>query len=387
MDLQYQDDAWANEIAQDSDNDSEDFHPQCWAPTCEGPGTFLDEFEVNHASATLPPMKEHPPQGVPRTCRTCHATFASGNKLHRHLEECGESRVHVVIPQTEDEGNPLLESEPAVMALDPNPTGKSRARDGQTDLVPTVPSQADLPCVKSTAPPPQLGLQGIHNWYYLKLSVKARRDGPLLEITPDTCAAYTLADRSFVENNFPDAVWAPLEKPVSTTGVGKDRVVSRELAYITLYIPSQRPTGEWVFALWKVRVFVLDKLSPNILLGMDMLAPQEVIIDIKKGKMVQPACKFVAAPISYRPKSSSATKTRKITSAAHVIVPAHAAKRVPIHVSRNSKLCEGQDYFFKAERTPPHQGTIYHGLIQKHTSHVLVRNDTNKPIRVCRRSP
>jgi hypothetical protein len=64
------------------------------------------------------------------------------------------------------------------------------------------------------------------------------KKGQLVEVTLDTGAAYSLADCGFIREHFLDAEWVALPRPISTGGVGTDKVISNEAVYVTLYVPS-----------------------------------------------------------------------------------------------------------------------------------------------------
>ncbi|KAH5621114.1 hypothetical protein HBI23_240920 [Parastagonospora nodorum] len=316
------------------------------------------------------------PQGIPQVCKFCHQHFCSGNKLHMHLRSNCRDR------QTGYQGN--VYAAWSKIALEEKATLLPVTKGLPKEVAP-----GDIPCIKSSAPAPPAGLRGIQNWYYVKMPVQAGPNSKVLQVTPDTGAAYSLADRAFVEKNFPNAHWEDLPQPISTGGVGKDKVLSKQSVCLTLYIPSRRSNGERVFALWRVCLFVIDHLAPKILLGMDTLAPQEAIIDLKASKLIQPRCQGVTTSITYRPRDQTARKIRKLTAGTTVFVPAHSAVRVPIHVSGRKPLSECTDYHFKAQDLLklPHAATYYNAVIKHDTTHVLVRNDTSRSVVVQRRTP
>jgi hypothetical protein len=120
---------------------------------------------------------------------------------------------------------------------------------------------------------------------------------------------------------------------------------------------------------------------------MDMLAPQAVIMDLKRRHMVQPLCKNVVTPINYLPKNSDAIRIRKLTTGVHVVIPARSAMRVPIHHAKGKALSPNFDYVFHAKEDLPYKGTVYSGLIRHDTTHVLMRNDTGSLIKIPWRTP
>ncbi|KAF2708079.1 hypothetical protein K504DRAFT_503266 [Pleomassaria siparia CBS 279.74] len=285
-------------------DDTTEFDPATWAPL-----PTISYIANQHTD----------PSRKPGNCHYCGKGFPLGNQLHKHIrkEHRLEAEIYTVQPHTDGEYTPQTPQ-------------ASRPKTGQRDKILVV---------KSAAPPPIDNPYTYRNWYTLRLKASGSRTGNLVEVTPDTGAAY-----------------------------------------ITLYIPSRRNTNETVFALWRIRVYVVENLKPDLLLGMDTLVPQNVIIDLDRKLMIQPECQNVTAEITLHPKNSNPTQSHKITAKESTLIPARSAVLVPIHTVR--PLLKEHDYLMELMEQRPYQARTYRALINHNTTQVMMRNDGPELIRI-----
>jgi hypothetical protein len=232
--------------------------------------------------------------------------------------------------------------------------------------------------VVSKAPPPANDAISTRNWYEIRLEVKANPQGELLTVLPDTGAAITLADRSFIKENFKDAKWEMLERPVRYAGAGPGTMHATQAAYIALYIPSWLDTRQ-VLTLWRMRVYIIPDLKPNILIGMDNLVPQKVVIDVQQKTIKQRMCGDVKAAFVIKPKDKDALKIRKVVAKAETVVMPQTERAIEIHHQELSAEC---DYVFEPQAIQLFPARVYATAIDHKVGAVRVRNDSDKPIRI-----
>lgn len=276
----------------------------------------------------------------------------------------------------------LCKSTQCTTALVKQQTQTSRLSAGKTQ---TGASLQNPWLVKSEAPVPPPGSRLIRTWCHLKLKVKAGVDGPDMTVVPDSGAGMTLADKGFATENFSRCCHCAFGKPEPYGGVGLQVLVAKEVAYITLYIPSVLPTGQRCYALWRIRTFVVDYLKPNMLLGIDTLEPQGVILDLRRREMIQMACKSAAASLQVMAKSSDASKARKVYAVHNAVIPAFSV--APVKVRTRKPLAEDVDYNLRPLLRPSFRASVAHSLMSATTDTTLIRNDTSKDVVVQRNAP
>jgi hypothetical protein len=211
--------------------------------------------------------------------------------------------------------------------------------------------------IKSEAPPSTDDAGAMRKWYELKMKIQASRNGGQQTVVADTGAAITMASKAFIKDNFPNAKWRKLNMPFRWQGAGPGSMAILEVAFITLYVPSNTESGEPVFALWRTRVHIIPELTANMPLGMDTLVPRGVVIDVRNRVLHQPMCENVTASLMVESKDNLARKKRKITTQCAVTIPPHSVIQVPLHLSQ--PLSAQYDYFFEPLQQPPYEATPY----------------------------
>jgi hypothetical protein len=123
-----------------------------------------------------------------------------------------------------------------------------------------------------------------------------------------------------------------------------------------------------------------DNHQPGLLLGMDVLGPEDAIIDVGKQQMTLPHCNSTHVPIETKLKTSAPAAPTKIMAHGYTVIPARSAGYVPIRAAR--ALPRDYDLNFRLYRGTPTRATAYEGIMNVHTTHILVRNDTSAPATV-----
>jgi hypothetical protein len=183
-----------------SEEDSEDFNPRNWAPGSRiatrdtfsyDDGRDEDDIDFFVGAFRCPPMKGGKSEARRVVCRTCERVFKSNNARHTHLRDCHDDKVMSVYTVTAADPDVFEPSKPKA-----KPAEKTAKR---------------LRIVKSSALPPVNGAVPVRNWHELGVAIRSSRTGPDFSVCPDTGAAITLADKSFIETKLPSAghgVWA-----------------------------------------------------------------------------------------------------------------------------------------------------------------------------------
>ncbi|KAH5051067.1 hypothetical protein HBI81_244260 [Parastagonospora nodorum] len=191
----------------------------------------------------------------------------------------------------------------------------------------------------------------------------------------------TLGKRSFIQN----AKWETLKQPIQYKGAGPGLNNITEVAYITIYVPSETQTAEQVCAVWRLKVNIANDLAPDLLIGMDSLVPQQAVIDLGRRVLKQPLCQGVMAPLLVTPKDDQVRKTRKLVTKCAIEIPALSAIRVQAHSTH--PLSTSYDYALDPLDNPPYQARVYAALLTAKNMGVVVRNTTGNPVRLPARSP
>ncbi|KAH4258570.1 hypothetical protein HBI04_146040 [Parastagonospora nodorum] len=161
-------------------------------------------------------------------------------------------------------------------------------------------------------------------------------------------------------------------------GIGDDLYRCYSYANILIYFRGVTPDGIEACAAVNIEARIVRNLAPGLLLGMDVLGPEKIIIDIGKRHMLLPHCQGMRIPIATDPKASTPLRPQKIMAKERIVIPAYCATFVPIRA--DSPLPKKYDLNFKPYRKSPVRASIYEGIIDSETDHILMRNDTNKDV-------
>jgi hypothetical protein len=362
--------------------DSGDYSPRNWATQDDDAGDQQqedtqnyydtedddDDYHVYNVDYTTKSAIAEPRRAV---CLHCKRRFPSANKMHNHLrQEHNSGRTHNVHDAGDIEVTAVAYTAGFV-------------QPGQKEPIAVTPK---VRLIKSTAPPPVDGATTVfRNWHELKLIIRAKRDGQDMTVIPDTGASLTLGNKTFIKDNFPNAKWETLEKPIHYKGAGPGMTEVQEVAYITIYVPSRVKSGEQVCTLWRLRVNIVPKLGPDLLIGMDTLVPQGVLIDLHRRVLKQPLCDNAMAPLVVKAKDDNAHKTRKIIAKGDFTIKAKSAMKIPA-VAKGT-LSADYDYVLEPLSDPPYTTRCYASLVKAGNIEVVMRNDSGIPVRIQDKAP
>jgi hypothetical protein len=118
---------------------------------------------------------------------------------------------------------------------------------------------------------------------------------------------------------------------------------------------------------------------------MDTLVPQQALIDLQRGVLVQPLCENVTAPIIVKPRDDKTHKRRKLVTKQAVEIPPKTAMGVKAHAFH--PLSPGYDYIMEPLNPPPYKARCYAMLLNANSPEAVVRNDTNNPVKLQKGAP
>ena len=335
-----------------------------YTPQEEGPGEAFHE----HAGEEQPPDEASVADEEIRSfftaapectfsCRRCDEKFPSNNKLHYHLRRCKK-----VVSSSSGKSKPEAFCNLA--------TAASPARR----------------VVRSTAPPDSAPGFGFRSWRYAR--VKANINPATPEILDDICtdsgAGPSMADRSFLQARISDYASKVLrkEEPLKINGIGSAAVETNEYIPIDFTIPGE-VDGEAANATFTRHVYIVENLKANILLGNDILGPEDIVPHVGKGKVTIGSCGNFSAPLTVVARDGERVK-RTVRAQANAVIPAHSCSAIPIKI-RGRKLPD-RDLMFNPghiERLGKEGGVFAH-IVDANFSIVQVRNTTDEPVTIKR---
>ena len=279
------------------------------------------------------------------TCRLCKRTFSSGNQLHKHLKSCLQEATDLKSAAARVE---------AFIAAEDQPLIRSNAQEGNaTDGY------------------------GFRGYRFATVKVCFKWQGETYEICVDTGCTMSLIDRKFLHKLMEEGLVIDIKKmptPMTVRGLGTNQHDASEYARISIYLPGSKGT-----ALITREVHIVDNLSANALIGIDIMKPEGMMLDLQHDMMTVGSCDDLQVPISTRTKQSNQVDTAIFSITRKVVAP-HTDMRIPVKARRKPlrNLPSDRDFIFEPAQ---HDSlSVCAHVVDNTMSEILVRNDSDQPI-------
>ncbi len=367
-DAYYQDTQWPATQAETDD-------PKDLTGTPEDLG---ETVESNFVSAT-PSSK----------CRKCQETFASNNSLHRHIRSAHSSKASLeVLPGSSKES--LATATTASISAASEVSAKDFQESSAISAMTSAEPPSKLPEVISstTSQTPKIiassstdrPIEGyaFRGYHYVTGPAQLSLEGPRYEWCFDTGCTMSLIDRQFLREANPDAEIKEMPTPMMVKGIGDRRHNASEYVILKMYLPG----GNGAVALIERELHIVDDLTAKALIGIDIMKPEGMMIDLQRDIMRIGACRGLEVPIVVASRGSRTTAT--IYSSKKLIIPPHSNMAVPVTgPKKRLQLPKDRDFIFEPQTLDTL--SAYAHIVDHTVSSVFVRNDTDKPVTLPRR--
>ena len=159
--------------------------------------------------------------------------------------------------------------------------GESRLVSSTVLPVPT----SRRPIVASDVRPMGDG-QAFRPYHYVTVQASLKLDGEEDSITADTGNTMSLIDEQFLARMNPDATIHEFEGPLFVRGVGEALTPSSRYAIVDIFMKSL----DGPIVKFSCEVHIVQRLSANLLLGLDVIEPQSIIVDAKSQQIRIGSC-------------------------------------------------------------------------------------------------
>ena len=276
-------------------------------------------------------------------CRRCRREFPSNNQLHKHIRTN-----HKMIDHQEKSTEMLV-------------------NHGQIIASIAVNHDKEMPTVR--------------HWQYARVGMAFTPTGPTREVCVDSGCSVTLVDRNFLLENHPQAVLRATTIPINVRGIGAHACKCTEYTSIPFYIPGEK-NGKPLIAHFTRYAYVVDNLKANMLIGVDVLAPEDMEINFRMRRLTIGSCGGISAKINLSPKLG---RTKRIVLAKEpTTIPAKSFRRVQVSLRGKTPLPVDRDLLFAPLNSPTNAGIQAH-LVDAEFYFVNVENPTEDPLVIPRK--
>lgn len=193
-------------------------------------------------------------------------------------------------------------------------------------------------CSTSTDTPVEgYAFRGFH---YVTAMVQLFFLGLLFDLCFDIDCTMSLIDRKFLLENHPDAEIKKISTPMTVKGIGSKRHEASEYVRIKMYLPGNKGA----VALIERELHVVDNLTAKALIGIDIMKPEGIVLDLQNDVMRVGACQDLEIPIFVTARGYCINVT--IYSSKRIRIPPHSNVAVPVTGPRIKQLDLSQDRDF-----------------------------------------
>ena len=293
----------------------------------DGDLSALDEPEVNFTA----------PTATTHTCRRCDEKFQSSNKLHRHLKECIAEEISALHT-----------------------------------------AEAESPIIDSKAPPDANTGYSFRPWRYARLLACLIKGGLLEKYCADSGTTMSLADRDYIKSIVPDIIEHKTSEPLRVRGIGAAWHDTSSYVLLDFYVPGVAEDGKPATAHFQREIHLVDQLSAKILIGVDIMVPEQMILDAGRQKLTIGSC-GVTADLDMKAKGSRID--RVVRALQQTTIPPNTQMAIPIKI-RGRQIPDDRDYSFMPsdESRLGSAGGFFQHIADSQIAAVQVRNTTDKPV-------
>ena len=109
----------------------------------------------------------------------------------------------------------------------------------------------------------------------------------------------SLVDRQFLLKKCPNVKISTMVTPIKVRGIGSASHAANEFALVEFYLPGTKNK----VAYFQRKVHLVDNLKANLLLGIDVLVPEGIIMDLAAKTATVTSCRSVIVLLSIETRS------------------------------------------------------------------------------------
>ena len=189
----------------------------------------------------------------------------------------------------------------------------------------------------------------------------------------------SLIDRKFLFEIFPKTILRKMLTPIKVKGIGDRKHNTYKYIKLKMYLLSL--TGK--IALIDREFYVVDNLTAKVLIGIDIMKPKGIVIDLGMNIMKIGACKDLLIPIDVTSKGARVNTT--IFSRKDIVLLLYTNILVlVIGAKRPLSLPIDRDFIF--EPNILNTLLVYIYVVNYNMSEVFIRNNTDYEITLPRRT-
>ncbi len=144
---------------------------------------------------------------------------------------------------------------------------------------------------------------GFRGWRYATVDAQLTRDGKKNLICLDTGCTMTLINRQFLKEYAPTSEIKRMASPITVRGLGANTHESNEFAIVDLHLPGKNGRVTVISR----EAHLVENLKARMLIGMDILAPEAISLNLSGRTAVIGSCDDIEIPLTITTSSPDQT--------------------------------------------------------------------------------
>ncbi len=295
-------------------------------------------------------------------CRHCSSDFDSNNKLHKHVRTACEKKLKSK-PKTSPEDP---ESQTGIDNASRIPTEAARESSSAFHASEVIQSNATDVTDEGYA---------FRGHRFVTALVKFSLAGQSYEFCFDTGCTMSLIDRKFLLEIVPGIVIKKMPSPMTVRGIGTNTHDASEYVQLQMYLPGKNGT-----ALIEREFHIVNDLTAKALVGIDVMKPERIVLDLGKNIMTVGSCRDIEVPITSSSQRPQVRASVFSNNSKKMMIPPHSNVAIPVSgpKRRALDLPENRDFIFEPQKLDTL--SVYAHIVDHNMSEIFVRNDTDRPI-------
>ena len=159
-----------------------------------------------------------------------------------------------------------------------------------------------------------------------------------------------------------------MASPITVQGIAEGSHSCKEYTRIDIYVQGNP------IALIHRDVHIVDGLKAKFLIGMDIIGPESIIINVQRRIAIIGSCSNAEIEISVTPRAKEKVN-RCVKAKGHTTIPARSHIAIPVHTM---SLPNDRDLLFEPT-TQPNGIAIYAHIVNCQMTTEYAHNDTDSP--------
>ena len=193
----------------------------------------------------------------------------------------------------------------------------------------------------------------------------------------NTGCGVTLVDKNWLLRQLPDQKIKEMSTPLKVRGIGTSKYKSAQFAEVALFLPGESNKGQKVYASIRCELHLVKSFRANILIGNNILASKSFVLNVTLGHALMGSC---GVKIAVRVRQRGQFLKRRLLAEKDDVIPPRSKTMISL---LSVPLPNDKDFLFYPTAQPDLM--LFAHIIHHDTKKVLVRNTSNRPLRISRR--